>query len=179
MTRIAWRLKGVLKHSVEVVEYVNEYPVEVQHRRVVSGPGEAGGIPWQGVPPVAQTSRAGEIQQGKAFITGWSERPCRAESRDRADWPYPANGEESSRPVPVLSGVACRPGHGGNPAAGMQAVERQQGSRRLNLPVDFPLVDSEGICVVRCRRRLPDRRRAKPGLEDYSLMIVRLGGRLV
>jgi hypothetical protein len=59
----------------------------------------------------------------------------------------------------------------------MKPIERQKGSRRLNLPVEFPLIDSEGTCVVRCRRNLPDRRKEKLGLADFQVMIAKLAGR--
>lgn len=48
----------------------------------------------------------------------------------------------------------------------MILIERQKGSRRIGLPVDFPLTDSQGISVIRERRRLPDRRKAKTSLFD-------------
>ena len=40
---------------------------------------------------------------------------------------------------------------------------RQKGSRRLNLPDEFPLTDCQGKFVNKDRRRLPDRR-----MEEYD-----------
>ena len=39
-------------------------------------------------------------------------------------------------------------------------VPRQKGSRRVNPPAEFPLIDSCGVFLTRDRRRLPDRRLA-------------------
>jgi len=36
---------------------------------------------------------------------------------------------------------------------------RQKGSRRSNLPVEFPLTDSQDVTVIQDRRRLVDRRK--------------------
>jgi hypothetical protein len=40
-------------------------------------------------------------------------------------------------------------------------VMRQKGSRRLDLPVEFPLTDCQGEFVNQDRRRLSDRRMGK------------------
>jgi FlaA1/EpsC-like NDP-sugar epimerase len=40
-----------------------------------------------------------------------------------------------------------------------------QGSRRFDLPVEFPLTDSQGIIVIQNRRRLSDRRKGKYDLK--------------
>ncbi len=40
-------------------------------------------------------------------------------------------------------------------------IVRQRGSRRSDLPVEFPLTDSRGVILIQDRRRLPDRRKAK------------------
>jgi hypothetical protein len=40
---------------------------------------------------------------------------------------------------------------------------RQKGTRRLGLPVEFPLTDGQGKFVNQDRRRLPDRR-----MENYD-----------
>jgi len=42
-------------------------------------------------------------------------------------------------------------------------VMRQKGTRRLGLPVEFPLTDGQGKFVNQDRRRLPDRR-----MENYD-----------
>jgi hypothetical protein len=46
----------------------------------------------------------------------------------------------------------------------MILIVRQKGRRRYRQPVEFPLTDSLGISVIRERRQLPDRRKAKTGL---------------
>ena len=50
----------------------------------------------------------------------------------------------------------------------MILIERQKGSRRFDLPVEFPLTDSQGLFVVKDRRRLPDRRKAEHGNDDQK-----------
>jgi len=45
----------------------------------------------------------------------------------------------------------------------MGLIGRQKGSRRLGLPVEFPLTDCQDELVNQDRRRLPDRR-----LEEYD-----------
>ena len=47
----------------------------------------------------------------------------------------------------------------------MGIIVRKKGSRRMGLPVEFPLMDNQGIIVAKDRRRLPDRRKAK---DDYT-----------
>jgi len=51
---------------------------------------------------------------------------------------------------------------------------RQKGNRRWNLPYEFPLVDSQGILVMRDRRRLPDRRKAAYDLDDLKIILSRM-----
>jgi len=43
-------------------------------------------------------------------------------------------------------------------------IVRQRDSRRLFLPVEFPLKDSRGVVLIQDRRRLPDRRKVE---NDY------------
>jgi hypothetical protein len=45
-------------------------------------------------------------------------------------------------------------------------IVRKKGSRRMGLPVEFPLVDNQGVIVARDRRRLPDRRKAQQDSSD-------------
>ena len=45
----------------------------------------------------------------------------------------------------------------------MTLCVRQKGSRRYGLPVEFPLVDNQGVTVLRDRRKISDRR----GRADY------------
>ena len=45
---------------------------------------------------------------------------------------------------------------------------RQRGSRRFDLPVEFPLTDSRGVILIQDRRRLPDRRKVKNDFDDQK-----------
>ena len=45
---------------------------------------------------------------------------------------------------------------------------RQKGSRRFDLPVEFPLTDSRGIILIQDRRRLPDRRETRNNFDDQK-----------
>ena len=47
-------------------------------------------------------------------------------------------------------------------------IVRQRGSRRFDLPVEFPLTDSQGLSVVNDRRRLSDRRKAGHGIDGLK-----------
>ena len=47
---------------------------------------------------------------------------------------------------------------------------RQKGSRRFDLPVEFPLTDSRGVILIQDRRRLPDRRKVKNDFDDQKSM---------
>jgi hypothetical protein len=42
----------------------------------------------------------------------------------------------------------------------MSFITRQKGSRRFDLPAEFPLVDSNGVLVLENRRQISDRRKA-------------------
>ena len=42
----------------------------------------------------------------------------------------------------------------------MSFITRQKGSRRYDLPAEFPLVDSNGVLILEDRRQTPDRRKA-------------------
>jgi hypothetical protein len=48
----------------------------------------------------------------------------------------------------------------------MGIVKRQAGDRRWGMPAEFPLTDSQGICIVRDRRSGIQRRRSIATLED-------------
>ncbi len=50
-------------------------------------------------------------------------------------------------------------------------IIRQKGDRRFNLPIEFPLMDSQGVFVIKDRRTLTDRRKAKDDLDDLIVMI--------
>jgi hypothetical protein len=56
----------------------------------------------------------------------------------------------------------------------MTLIVRQKGSRRFDLPVEFPLTDSQGIIVIQDRRRLPDRRKAEHGLDDLKVILTKM-----
>ena len=45
---------------------------------------------------------------------------------------------------------------------------RQKGSRRIDLPVEFPLMDSQEVIVIQDRRQLPDRRKVKNDPDDLK-----------
>ena len=49
-------------------------------------------------------------------------------------------------------------------------IVRQRGSRRLDLPVEFPLTGSRGVILIQDRRRLPDRRKVKNDFDDQKGM---------
>ena len=58
----------------------------------------------------------------------------------------------------------------------MRMLVRQKGNRRLNMPVDFPIIDGHGCVVIRDRRRLPDQRKAKYGIDDLKVILSKMGG---
>jgi hypothetical protein len=53
-------------------------------------------------------------------------------------------------------------------------IARQKGSRRFDLPVEFPLTDSEEVCVFRDRRRTADRRKKKYGIDDLKIVLMKM-----
>jgi hypothetical protein len=50
-------------------------------------------------------------------------------------------------------------------------IVRQKGDRRFDLPVEFPLMDCQGVFVIKDRRQLTDRRKTKEDLDDLIVMI--------
>ena len=54
-------------------------------------------------------------------------------------------------------------------------VIRQKGSRRMDLPTEFPLTDSQGLLVIQDRREIPDRRKAEHGLNDLKVILSKMG----
>jgi hypothetical protein len=52
----------------------------------------------------------------------------------------------------------------------MTLIVRQKGSRRFDLPVEFPLMDSQGVFVIKDRRQLTDRRKVKDDPGDMKVM---------
>ena len=57
----------------------------------------------------------------------------------------------------------------------MSLIVRQKGDRRFDLPVEFPLMDCQGVFVIKDRRQLTDRRKAKDDLGDLIGMISEFG----
>ena len=49
--------------------------------------------------------------------------------------------------------------------------KRSRGKRRWGLEVTFPLVDSNGVTVIRDRRSLPDRRLDNISLDDRLTLL--------
>ena len=56
----------------------------------------------------------------------------------------------------------------------MNLIVRKNGDRRFDLPVEFPLEDSQRVFVIQDRRRLPDRRKAKYGLDDLKVILTKM-----
>jgi hypothetical protein len=56
----------------------------------------------------------------------------------------------------------------------MPLIIRQKGGRRFDMPVEFPLEDSQGVLVIQDRRRLPDRRKAKFELDDMKVISAKM-----
>jgi len=50
-------------------------------------------------------------------------------------------------------------------------VVKRKGGRRLDLPVEFPLMDSQGVFVIKDRRQLTDRRKAIDELDYLKIML--------
>ena len=53
----------------------------------------------------------------------------------------------------------------------MSFITRQKGSRRFDLPAEFPLVDSNGVLVLEDRRQIPDRRQAIHDINDLKAIL--------
>jgi hypothetical protein len=51
---------------------------------------------------------------------------------------------------------------------------RQTGSRRFDLPVEFPLTDSRNVTVIQDRRRLADRRKVINGFVDQKGILTKM-----
>jgi hypothetical protein len=56
----------------------------------------------------------------------------------------------------------------------MKLVVREKGSRRMGLPVEFPLWDSQGLLVLNDRRKLPDRRKHQCGIDDLRVILAKM-----
>ena len=53
----------------------------------------------------------------------------------------------------------------------MTLVIKRKGGRRSDLPVEFPLMDSQGVFVIKDRRQLTDRRKAIDELDYLKIML--------
>ena len=56
----------------------------------------------------------------------------------------------------------------------MNLIVRQKGSRRLDLPVEFPLTDSQEAFVIQDRRCLTDRRKLKYDINDLKVILYKM-----
>jgi hypothetical protein len=56
-------------------------------------------------------------------------------------------------------------------------IVRKKGDRRFDMPVEFPLEDSQGVIVIHNRRRLPDRRKAERGIDDLKVILSKMAGK--
>ena len=56
----------------------------------------------------------------------------------------------------------------------MTKIVRQKGGRRFDIPVEFPLEDSQGVIVIQDRRRLPDRRKGIYGIDDLKVILSKM-----
>ena len=56
----------------------------------------------------------------------------------------------------------------------MKLVVREKGSRRVELPARFPLIDSQGVLVASDRRQLPDRRKQQYGIDDLKVILSKM-----
>ena len=56
----------------------------------------------------------------------------------------------------------------------MTLILRKKDNRRLDLPVEFPLEDNQGISVIQDRRRLHDRRKEKCGIDDLKVILMKM-----
>ena len=56
----------------------------------------------------------------------------------------------------------------------MTKIVRKKGDRRFDMPVEFPLEDSQGVIVIQDRRRLPDRRKEIYGIDDLKVLLSKM-----
>jgi hypothetical protein len=56
----------------------------------------------------------------------------------------------------------------------MTIIVRQKGCRRFDMPVKFPMEDCQGVVVIQDRRRLPDRRKEKYGIDDLKVILSKM-----
>jgi len=53
-------------------------------------------------------------------------------------------------------------------------IARKKGSRRFDMPVEFPLEDGRGVIVIQDRRRLHDRRKDIYGIDDLKVILTKM-----
>jgi hypothetical protein len=53
-------------------------------------------------------------------------------------------------------------------------IVRKKGDRRFDMPVEFPLEDSQGVIVIQDRRRLPHRRKEIYGIDDLKVLLSKM-----
>ena len=58
--------------------------------------------------------------------------------------------------------------------SGVSMIARKKGSRRFDMPVEFPLEDSRGVIVIQDRRRLLDRRKDIYGIDDLKVILTKM-----
>ena len=56
----------------------------------------------------------------------------------------------------------------------MKLILRQKGSRRMGLPVSYPLKDCDGVQVFGDRRQLRDRRKLAYVIDDIRTMLSKM-----
>jgi hypothetical protein len=56
----------------------------------------------------------------------------------------------------------------------MALAVRQKGSRRFDIPVEFPLMDYQEIIVIKDRRQLTDRRMSENHLDVLKIMLSKM-----
>ena len=56
----------------------------------------------------------------------------------------------------------------------MTKIVRKKGDRRFDMPVEFPLEDSQGVIVIQDRRRLPDRRKEIYGIDYLKVLLSKM-----
>ena len=55
----------------------------------------------------------------------------------------------------------------------MSFITRQKGSRRFDLPAEFPLMDSNGVLILEDRRQTPDRRQLIQDINDLKTILLK------
>ena len=56
----------------------------------------------------------------------------------------------------------------------MALIIRKKDSRRIDLPVQFPMVVNQKVSVIQERRRPPDRRKAEYVLDDMKVIFAKM-----